>query len=310
MTQQQSLDFSSQSDDRWRLLRSLDIGRGDAATRVRLLLEIVAGVAGDGELTWTIEALAERLSAFPGTARKTVAMAKACGLIVVRRTRTRDSQLSRNAIAVDWQAIRGRQYTPVGRQSSGRRTPLPQDGAPAPTNGAQLPQHGPPLPTNGAPAPTNAPIVPPESLVPSGRPAGGNWTEPERGEIEKALRRCGYDQTVAARLACESETKLGLTAAAVLEVCETFLAQRQLFRRAGAIGYRLRQGSWPVDGVIPIAQIKQGAESRQSRSDAQTHETELCRIVKEGRQKGVEEAVIRDRLRHELPVEFCESKGW
>lgn len=109
--QQQILDFSSRNDDRFRLLSQLDLGRSSEASRIRYLLEIIAGIAGHDELTMSVEKLAARMSLPGRTLRRTVDTAEACGLVIKRRTfGFRDLRPYWNGLAIDWDAIRQRRY--------------------------------------------------------------------------------------------------------------------------------------------------------------------------------------------------------
>src|SRR5262245_33534607 len=97
---QYGLDYSSRDNERWALLKGLKLGQNTLASRVRYIVETVASIAGDGELQWTLQRLAERLSAAERTLSEDVLIAEECGLLVGRRMRTHDSQLSRKALKV------------------------------------------------------------------------------------------------------------------------------------------------------------------------------------------------------------------
>jgi hypothetical protein len=138
------------------------------------------------------------------------------------------------------------------------------------------------------------------------------WTPESRSKVVAALRQVGYDHQVASRLARESETVLGHTPDAVLAICEEFTlpANRQRFRRCGAVGYRIRNGSWPADGVVPLHAARQAEAAHSDRSRKLESERVLRQIVLAGRTAKASDAEIRARLRTALPEEFCAANGW
>jgi hypothetical protein len=136
------------------------------------------------------------------------------------------------------------------------------------------------------------------------------WTAADRGTVQAALTKAGYDRQVANRLALESERELKLAASDVVTVVETFLANRPKFQRAGAIGYRLRNGQWPVDGVVSLEDVRRREAAKSSAAEHNRLESDLFRIVKDGRSKDQDHETIRSRLRAVLPIEFCVSNGW
>ena len=237
------------------------------------------------------------------------------------------------AIPVNYQAHRpSAQSEEVGggRDGMGGVGPAhPRVGPAHPRVGPAHPRVGPAHPRVG-PAQGHIRNIPLSSLFLAGRPEGSveseakteapnttvetapRWTPESRTTVVAALRRVGYDHQVSSRLARESETVLGLSPDEVTGICEEFLlpANRQRFRRCGAVGYRIRNGSWPADGVVPLHAARKAASTHSDKARSLESERVLREIVLAGRAAKLPESEIRTRLRQSLPADFCQSNGW
>lgn len=147
------LDFESRERERYAMLRCLHLGRSATASHVRFLLEIIAGVAGDGELTWTYARLAERMCLPERTLKRVVAAAESAGLLLVRRSRRPDGTAGTNAIAVNWARIAARSYDEPGRSRPSRPQPSEDRERPSSLTGAPAGSASAPAETTDARAP-------------------------------------------------------------------------------------------------------------------------------------------------------------
>lgn len=135
------------------------------------------------------------------------------------------------------------------------------------------------------------------------------WSPQDLLRVDHSLHAAGYDRRTARRKSLEAEAA-GLAVDDVLAIIADFRANRAKFRGLGALGYRLSEGSWPVDGVVPVAaaaaQQRGVVDQRTTRDD----ERRFYLLVKESRAAGLGPDQIRARLRAALPPEFCAARGW
>lgn len=273
-------------------------------------------------------------------ARSAVARMKRRGLLVVDETWLGSGAQGPNAFRVDWDGIRDilclpsvlpANYRAPNQSSPGSASDQGEGGWEP--GGGVAPSHPRVAASQGGVAPShpyNRNITLPNLFL-AGRPeevavaeaktadpprsvetAPLGWTPENRSTVVAALRSVGYDHQVSSRLARESETVLGQSPDEVLAICEEFLhpANRQRFRRCGAVGYRIRNGSWPADGVVPLHAARKAASAHSDKTRSLESERVLREIVLAGRAAKLPEDEIRSRLRQSLPAEFCQANGW
>lgn len=309
--------------DRSNLLGLAMLKIGVDAAEARLLDWIFAVTDGGirGELKKNYDELSSRprgMCCSRNKARAAVERLEHRGVIDVHRNRYRSGGQDANAYRINWEGVRA-----VIGLGPGATTEHP---------GATT-EH-PPAATRQGDAATGHPLIGITAFLKPSWPAGRHeasleeaggaapdalntesqaaWTSEERQAVVAALRSAGYDGTIASRLARESEIELKLSAADVLAICDEFShpTNRTRFTRAGAIGYRIRNGTWPVDGVVPL-HVARGHEARvEAKRTVRESETELYRIVSWCRRAKVPDDEIRQRLRTQIPVEICEAAGW
>ena len=262
-------------------------------------------------------------------ARASVQRMRRRGLLVVEETWLAGGGQGPNCYQIDWDGIRNLlslpTAIPVNYQAHRPSAQSEEVGGGRDGMGGVGPAH----PRVG-PAQGHIRNIPLSSLFLAGRPEGSveseakteapnttvetapRWTPESRTTVVAALRRVGYDHQVSSRLARESETVLGLSPDEVTGICEEFLlpANRQRFRRCGAVGYRIRNGSWPADGVVPLHAARKAASTHSDKARSLESERVLREIVLAGRAAKLPESEIRTRLRQSLPADFCQSNGW
>ena len=131
---QYSLDFTSKTDERWRLLRALELDKSEANCVLRYFLETVHGIAGAGWLQWSHGQLSDRLSLPVGSVRRLVARAKGLGLVDVEPAQRGDGSQAANRIRINFEAIRARASRSARDENVTTRdeTAPPRDATPDP----------------------------------------------------------------------------------------------------------------------------------------------------------------------------------
>lgn len=324
--QQKDLPFAeadgSRADRRNLLgLAMLQLGVDAAEARFMEWLFNITDGGARGELKKCYEELASRpwgMCCSPGKARNVIRRLKSRGVISVHEHIYQHDGQSANSYRIDWDGVRAllgiTRPGVTGEQggvTGGQRSVTTEQGSVTtrhPNKGNTLSYH------SSWPAGRKEEVSPkaePRNQTTETTLAHG-WSPTDRSDVLTALRNAGYDAQVATRLAHESETELGLAAEAVLAICAEFShpTNRQRFQKAGAIGYRLRHGSWPVNGVVPL----HAAQSQQAKQDqkrmARESETVLREMIKACQREKVPDEEIRRRLREKLPESFCVAAGW
>jgi hypothetical protein len=78
--------------------------------------------------------------------------------------------------------------------------------------------------------------------------------------------------------------------------------RKKLNSPVGAVVHFLRKGVWPVDGIQAV---------RPPVEKPRDYRFEMYLIIKKGRQAGLSEPEIKQRLRHfGIPPEFAAENGW
>lgn len=162
------------------MLRSLDLGRSSEASHVRYLLEIVAGVAGDGVLRWSLAALADRMSLPPRSVQRTIERAERLQLLVVRRGHREGGLRSTNKLSVDWPAIAERRYA-AGPPASNGSKEVDDDPISAAPSDQRQPADSPPRGESGQQAADPGRIVAAAVSRPGGAAIDASSPEPGAG---------------------------------------------------------------------------------------------------------------------------------
>ena len=247
---QLGIDFSSRSAERFALLRSLDIGISAEASHVGYLLELIAGIAGDGEFDWTLERISQRLRLPEPTLKRAVALAEGIGAITVRRLRRGDGSYGTNALAVNWSRIAAGSVERIdgwkGRRSHRSQRSDRQITMSCPTAHSDPASSPSFLPQNNKPPP------PPRDVVLAPDSSG-------TGMAAAVVRLCGLG-VADASAACRQAAAAGVTADVVLALAEHFAARPGAWG-PGALHYRVRSAvpglaideGWPppAKGWIP-----------------------------------------------------------
>lgn len=113
-TDQQQLPFGGREAERWATLRRVrnELPMSAQAAHLVQVLEIVVGIAGDGEVRWKIASTnpdeltwCNRTRLPERSIRRTFALAERAGLLSVRRLRRADGSFDRLAVSIPWASL-------------------------------------------------------------------------------------------------------------------------------------------------------------------------------------------------------------
>jgi hypothetical protein len=314
---QTRLPLGSRDSERFQLLDNLRfLGRSSLSGRVRSLIELVGRIAGDEELTWRIDGppdardcLCNRLNETPRSVRRAIEVAEQHGLLSVRRLRRSDRSYDRLALAVQWPRLAGRDFAslvdPPATRAVPTKTAKTQGKADRPNwpdgvaNLATLARPNWPdgvanLAAQYKQEQTIPPPPPnPHATATAGKPPGDTGQGQAWAAAAEKLRETGFASW--RRLLIDAQ-QAGIPPEDFTGACETYLANRSRFRGPGAIASWVRNGDWPVDGVLapPVAQASTAAAARRDATKAA--EEAASRIVFTGRRAGKAEADIQREL--------------
>jgi hypothetical protein len=160
------------------------------------------------------------------------------------------------------------------------------------------------------------PVVGGTSLIEPGHGSCSvTWDASARARVIDALAQAGLK--LARNFARECEEAGTVSAAEVVAICDEFRANRQCFKHAGAIAHRIREGVWPAEGVLPVAE-RHALTARQQTDTAeiarrkmrQAMIDDLDELVRKSRKLSLPPLVITELVRQKFPHDFCDAQGW
>lgn len=89
-----------------------------------------------------------------------------------------------------------------------------------------------------------------------------------------------------------------------------YRANRTRLLGAGALAHRIREGVWPVPGIISAAEKIRQEDEHLAKRLQQMRDVRFKEIVQTGRRNKLDATTIREQLLAELPADFIKQKNW
>lgn len=280
------------------------------------------------------DCLCNRLNETPRSIRRAIETAELIGVLAVRRLRRADRSYDRLALSVQWHRLAARDFacladsraTTYSRATATAADPRRDTGPAADSRPQQAPDPAgsagkavrPHWPHGVANVATQARPIWPDgaanlaaqykqeqanttasclnsssATATAAAPCRDTGPEQAWAAAAEAVQRTGFKSWRSLlRNACEA----GLGPDELVKACEDYLANAAKFRGPGALDAWVRNGDWPVEGVLPAQEARSVAQIVTQRREREQREAMASRIVFAGRRAGRPEAEIQAQL--------------